>query len=189
MHIPPGRRLSYANVVSTLALVFAMSGGALAASHYLINSTKQINPKVLKSLKGKTGAKGPTGAAGSAGAQGGQGPSGAAGAAGSAVAFAHITALSEPKAMLDTANSKNVSAVSEGQKGLYCITTTVPVKNVTGNTDAEFSTEHPEVVQPNFGVVPLAIALKLCPSSTSVIVTTLGSTGKQVPADFWVNFN
>jgi hypothetical protein len=44
------RRLSYANVVATLALVFAMSGGALAANHYLINSTKQINPKVLKAL-------------------------------------------------------------------------------------------------------------------------------------------
>ena len=49
------RRLSYANVTATLALVFAMSGGALAANHYLITSTKQINPKVLKKLTGKTG--------------------------------------------------------------------------------------------------------------------------------------
>lgn len=44
------RHLSYANVVATLALVFAMSGGALAAKHYLVNSTKQFNPKVLKSF-------------------------------------------------------------------------------------------------------------------------------------------
>jgi hypothetical protein len=29
------RHLSYANVVATLALVFAMTGGAFAASHYL----------------------------------------------------------------------------------------------------------------------------------------------------------
>ena len=49
------KRLTYANVAATLALVLAMSGGALAASHYLINSTKQINPKVLKKLKGATG--------------------------------------------------------------------------------------------------------------------------------------
>ena len=28
------KRLSYANVTATLALVFAMSGGALAANHY-----------------------------------------------------------------------------------------------------------------------------------------------------------
>src|SRR6202043_2254580 len=44
------RRFSYANVAATLALVFSMSGGALAAKHYLINSTKQINPKVLKAI-------------------------------------------------------------------------------------------------------------------------------------------
>ena len=41
-------RLSYANVAMTLALVFAMSGGAYAASKYVITSTKQISPKVLK---------------------------------------------------------------------------------------------------------------------------------------------
>ncbi len=55
------RRITYANVAATLALVLAMSGGALAASHYLINSTGQINPNVLKQLKG---ARGPRGAQG-----------------------------------------------------------------------------------------------------------------------------
>jgi hypothetical protein len=45
------KHLSYANVVATLALVFAMSGGALAAKHYLLNSVGQINPRVLKSLR------------------------------------------------------------------------------------------------------------------------------------------
>ena len=49
------KRLSYANVTATLALVFAMSGGAMAANSYLINSTKQINPKVLKKLTGNAG--------------------------------------------------------------------------------------------------------------------------------------
>ncbi len=70
------RHLSYANVVATLALLFAMSGGALAANHYLVNSTKQINPKVLKKLKGARGARGV------AGANGAQGPAGSAGPAG-----------------------------------------------------------------------------------------------------------
>ena len=64
------RRLSYANVVATLALVFAMSGGALAAKHYLVNSTKQINPKVLRKLKGQNGRNGGTGATGPGGAAG-----------------------------------------------------------------------------------------------------------------------
>jgi hypothetical protein len=73
MHIPR-RHLNYANVVATLALVFAMSGGALAAKHYLINSTKQINPKVLKKLRGNVGKTGATGPAGAAGLQGKEGP-------------------------------------------------------------------------------------------------------------------
>ncbi len=73
------RHLSYANVVATLALVFAMSGGALAANHYLINSTKQISPKVLKKLKGSAGRAGANGANG---APGTSGPAGAPGPAG-----------------------------------------------------------------------------------------------------------
>ncbi len=64
------RHMSYANVAATFALVFAMSGGALAASHYLITSTKQIKPSVLASLKGKAGANGAPGAQGPAGANG-----------------------------------------------------------------------------------------------------------------------
>jgi hypothetical protein len=75
----PRRHLSFANVASLLALVFSMSGGALAARHYLINSTGQINPKVLKKLKGTPGEigvpgpQGPTGLAGQKGLVGGRG--------------------------------------------------------------------------------------------------------------------
>jgi hypothetical protein len=75
-------RLSYANVAATLALVFSMSGGALAANHYLINSTKQINPKVLKTLKGSRGTSGTQGSQGAAGSIGPQGTSGSQGTAG-----------------------------------------------------------------------------------------------------------
>jgi Collagen triple helix repeat (20 copies) len=74
------KRITYANVAMTLALVFAMTGGAYAAKHYLITSTKQISPKVLKSLKGANGKTGAAGLAGAAGAAGAQGPTGPAGA-------------------------------------------------------------------------------------------------------------
>jgi hypothetical protein len=78
------RRLCYANVAATLALVFAMSGGALAAGHYLLTSTSQISPKVLKALKGKSGQRGLAGPAGAAGAKGETGAAGAAGTVGPA---------------------------------------------------------------------------------------------------------
>ena len=73
------RHLSFANVASLMALVFSMSGGALAARHYLIHSTGQISPKVLKKLKGAPGEigpigpQGPTGLTGPKGATGGRG--------------------------------------------------------------------------------------------------------------------
>jgi hypothetical protein len=77
-------RLTYANVAATLALVFSMGGGALAASHYLITSTAQIMPSVLRAMRagGTAGAKGATGATGAKGAAGAPGTSGARGATG-----------------------------------------------------------------------------------------------------------
>jgi hypothetical protein len=82
------RRLTYANVAMIVALVFAMSSGAYAASKYVITSTKQISPKVLKALQGKNGKPGsvgpvgPAGPAGSAGAAGAKGENGALGLSG-----------------------------------------------------------------------------------------------------------
>jgi hypothetical protein len=73
------KRFTYANAAMTLALVFAMTGGAYAAKHYLITSTKQISPAVLKQLKG---AKGPIGDNGAQGPQGLPGPAGKDGANG-----------------------------------------------------------------------------------------------------------
>lgn len=67
------------NVVAWLALFAALGGTSLAASHYIITSTKQIKPGVLKQLRGKrgaAGAKGVTGPQGSPGKEGQQGPAG-----------------------------------------------------------------------------------------------------------------
>jgi collagen triple helix repeat protein len=70
------------NIVAWLALFVALSGTSLAASHYLINSTKQINPKVLRKLKGNTGATGARGSQGLRGLTGAQGTPGTPGAPG-----------------------------------------------------------------------------------------------------------
>ena len=82
------KRVTYANVALTLALVFAMTGGAYAAGKYLITSTKQIKPNVLAQLKGKVGSPGAPGVNGAkgetgpAGAKGESGPKGETGPAG-----------------------------------------------------------------------------------------------------------
>ena len=73
------RRPSPAMVIACLALFVASTGTSIAASHYLITSTKQIKPSVLTKLKG---AKGPTGNTGATGSTGSKGDTGGAGATG-----------------------------------------------------------------------------------------------------------
>ncbi len=73
------RRPSPATAIALLALFFALGGTAIAAKHYLITSTSQIKPSVLKQLHGKVGETGPAGTAGLAGPQGPGGPQGPAG--------------------------------------------------------------------------------------------------------------
>lgn len=72
-------RLTYTNVAVTAALVFAMTGGAYAAKHWVITSSKQIKPSVLKQLKGARGSAGPEGKQGLPGANGKDGLPGASG--------------------------------------------------------------------------------------------------------------
>jgi hypothetical protein len=65
--------------IAVAAFVFAMAGGAWAANKYVITSTAQIKPSVLKKL---TGAPGPPGAPGSNGSNGSNGAAGQAGGKG-----------------------------------------------------------------------------------------------------------
>ncbi|HEY1775926.1 MAG TPA: hypothetical protein VGG41_07180 [Solirubrobacteraceae bacterium] len=88
------RRVRVMQVLAIGALIVALAGGsAWAASRYLITSTSQIKPSVLKALReqrapegarGYQGPTGPAGAAGSAGQQGAPGVPGPQGPGGSA---------------------------------------------------------------------------------------------------------
>jgi hypothetical protein len=68
----PRKRLTYANVIATLALFLVLAGGSAYAKHihYVITKTSQIKPGVLAALKGNAGAVGATGSTGAAGAPG-----------------------------------------------------------------------------------------------------------------------
>jgi hypothetical protein len=173
------RRLTFANVALTVALVFAMSGGAFAASKFLITSTKQIKPSVLASLKGKAGpagANGVNGAAGSAGPQGPAGPAGAgspgpegkAGAAGESVTLG--TAKVGKKAGECEVGGTTVSvggkanAVCNGKNGTTGFTETLPEGKTEKGTWAAsgmpyngiYTQPFPGLLAPISFVIPLA---------------------------------
>jgi hypothetical protein len=190
------RTLSYANVTATIALVLSMSGGALAASHYLITSTKQISPKVLTALKGKAGPRGALGPTGATGAAGGQGPAGTKGetgpqgtkgetggkgepgAQGSAVAYAHV----EVNGDLDAANSKNVEHSKEVEKGVYCLSgISGTLHNVVATVDFNESAPEPSITATIGAGAP-------CPEGTDVTVET-ESAGTGAEAGFYVVIN
>jgi len=64
------------NIVAWLALLVAFSGTSMAATHYVITSTRQIQPGVLKQIRTARGALGPAGATGPQGSGGKEGPAG-----------------------------------------------------------------------------------------------------------------
>lgn len=74
-------RFGIPGVIAVIALVFAMLGGAYAASGSLTGKQKKEVKAIAKSFQG-TGPKGDTGAQGSGGAKGDTGPAGPQGTAG-----------------------------------------------------------------------------------------------------------
>lgn len=69
-------RFGISGLLAIVALVFAMTGGALAAKGVIITKLSQIKPSVQKQLQGKEGKAGATGLQGSTGPAGPAGPKG-----------------------------------------------------------------------------------------------------------------
>jgi hypothetical protein len=122
------KRLTYANVISTICLLLVVGGGsAFAASQFEKESIgtralkkeavtpAKLSQKAKATLTGPTGPKGATGATGPAGAQG---PAGPAGAPGSARAYGET---SNNAGALIEARSKNAT-IRHPETGTYCIT-------------------------------------------------------------------
>lgn len=120
-------RLTYANVMATIAIFVALGGASYAALSLPANSvgTRQlkrgsVTPSKLArtTLKKLAGRPGPAGLPGATGAKGDTGPTGAAGADGSARAYGVFT----PSALDTRYASKNIQgirAVSGTAK--YCV--------------------------------------------------------------------
>ncbi len=185
MFSPIRKRFTYANVVATFALMFAMTGGAYAASKFLITSTKQIKPSVLASLKGKAGpagANGVNGAAGPAGPQGPAGPAGAgspgpegkAGAAGESVTLG--TAKVGKKAGECEAGGTTVSvggnanAVCNGKNGTTGFTDTLPEgKTEKGSWGVSGITANLGFAG-NQGFAPISFNIPLATAPTAIVI-------------------
>jgi hypothetical protein len=105
----------------TLALVFAMTGGAYAAKKYLISTTSQINPKVIAALKGKRGGNGAQGLQGPQGPQGAPGEKGTTGDKGSAgVAGKSVVSGVESKGANCAEGGSNFEVEGSGKKTFAC---------------------------------------------------------------------
>jgi hypothetical protein len=183
-HRRTGRRLTYANVAATIALLFSLSGGAIAATHYLITSTKQISPKVLTALRGATGPRGLPGPTGNPGAPGLPGAPGAPGPQGSALAFAHVTS----DGTVDTAHAKNVIQAQVAQVGVsgYCFRGLSPTpSNVVATADATDPIANPKQIMSGLGT---GGAFAGCPPGTQAyVLTAVGGTYAKTA--FFVTFN
>jgi len=119
------RRLTYANVTSTIALMIAVSGGTAFAASKLITG-KQIAKGTITATNVKNGSllskdfkKGqiPKGATGATGATGG---TGATGAAGTAIAYGTMTVNGTGNPAF-LAGAVGFTSVTEPSTGIFCI--------------------------------------------------------------------
>jgi hypothetical protein len=116
------RNMNAPMLVALVALVLSMGGAAYAAQHYLITSTKQIKPSVLKQLKGQAGPAGPAGAAGALGQTGPVGANGKDGANGTN--GASVTSAEVPKTSATCNHQGGSEFTAAGGKTLACNGTT-----------------------------------------------------------------
>ena len=120
-----------ARALAVIALAFAVGGGtAFAAVHYIITSTKQIKPSVLKKLerRGPQGPRGPQGSQGPQGPQGSQGSQGPKGDTGNAGANGAVAAYYASAGPTSFTNASGKTLVSKTlPAGMYAVSGEVSV--------------------------------------------------------------
>jgi len=198
-------RVTYANVMATLAVVAALGAGSIAAG-----ATGGGNPVIRACANKKTGAlrllgirgkcarsersvawnrTGPQGAPGKNGTNGTNGSNGTNGMNGSAAAYAHVLA----NGALDTANSRNVTATGKpGTTGVVCLRVSVPVSAMTATVDAGNSGGGGggSAAGALAGQDPSNFLTTDCPAgSWQAVVATADTSGSNANLAFWVTFN
>ena len=167
-------RFGIPGVISVIALVFALVGGAYAAN----NSSS--GGKATASAKAKKGPKGPKGATGPAGPAGAQGPAGPAGAKGDAGANGSNGAAggAGPTGPTGAAGAKGATgaagaAGATGPTGFSGFTETLPAGKTETGTWAGLAYNVPEFEE---GVVSISFPIPLSTSSTHAFYFTESET-------------
>ena len=165
------KHLSYANVVSTLAL-FLVLGGTAVAAKVIITKPSQLGKNVVTNKKVKKGtlssnrlsAKARAALKGATGPAGFPGAPGAPGAPGTAKAYGSVDTDGTPS------RTRGVNSVIEsaGFAALYCVDTTAPVENVVATAQGGTGTVTAVV---NYGTQ------QDCPATTDFTVRTLTAIG------------
>ncbi|HET7120663.1 MAG TPA: hypothetical protein VFI17_05380 [Solirubrobacterales bacterium] len=179
-------RLGIPGLIAIIALVFAMGGAAYAAKKYVITSTKQIKPSVLKQLKGKQGPQGPAGTNGTNGKDGTNGTNGTNGAAGKSVVTATLApgegGCTEGGVSVEVEAAGSPKAVCNGEEGSPWTAGGVLPSGATergtwaGDGDNRLTytlneeTEELEEQPINtFTFIPISFALPVAPAPTEVV--------------------
>jgi Collagen triple helix repeat (20 copies) len=192
------KRLTYANVMSSIAVFLVLAGATAYAATELGREsvgTKQLQKEAVSlakikkaaknSLKGQTGPAGkagpagPTGASGASGKQGPQGPKGDTGEAGTAKAYGLVSgsgAVTLGK-VLASANVNHITA------GGYCISG-LPFTPENAVATLESPALGGETVATGIGVGPSS-----CPAGTQIRVFTKNAAGTLTDAAYFILIN
>jgi len=175
------KRPSPATAISIVALFFSLGGFSLAASKYLITSTSQIKPRVLKKLHGANGKNGRNGTNGTNGATGPSGPRGATGDPGSAVAYGSFAGSSAGVTISGPVKNLSLANISRAGAGAYCFTgLSFTPNNLVATLDSSYTSGFVTASTTPYGP---------CPLGTQVEVKTFDAAGTAADRGFSVLFN